>query len=99
MVNCKGDSCPWRLCAARIKNSRLCQIRTFTDEHTCHRLNKSKNKQANADYIANHIPKKLRESPNIARSTSRQTSSVSWAPKSHTLLPCEPEIAPCASST
>ena len=43
------------------KKSGLWQIRTFTDEHTCHGLNKSKNKQANVDYIANHILKKLRE--------------------------------------
>jgi MuDR family transposase len=62
-VNCKGDDFPWRLYAARIKKSGLWQIRAFTDEHTCHGLNKSKNKQANADYIANHILKKLREKP------------------------------------
>jgi len=62
-VNCKADGCPWHLYAARIKKSGLWQIRTFTDEHTCHGLNKSKNKQANADYIANYILKKLREKP------------------------------------
>ena len=60
-VNCKGDGCLWHLYAACIKKSKLWQIRTFTDEHTCHGLNKSKNKQANVDYIANHILKKLRE--------------------------------------
>lgn len=62
-VKCMGDGYPWRLYAARIKKSGLWQIRTFIDEHTCHGLNKSKNKQANADYIANHILKKLREKP------------------------------------
>src|SRR5579859_473965 len=60
-VECKGDGCPWRLYAARIKKSEVWQIKTFTDEHTCHGLNKSKNKQANAGYVTNHILEKLRE--------------------------------------
>src|SRR5579859_5103822 len=62
-VKYKSDGCPWRLYAARIEKSELWQIRTFNADHTCHGLNKSKNKQANRDYIANHILGKTRENP------------------------------------
>jgi len=60
-IKCKADNCPWRLYAARVEKSDLWQIRTFQSDHTCHGLNKTKNKQANADYIADHILEKTHE--------------------------------------
>jgi uncharacterized iron-regulated membrane protein len=64
-VKCKADGCPWRLYGARVEKSELWQIRTFQNEHTCYGLNKSKNKQANAEYLAHHtsILAKMREQP------------------------------------
>src|SRR5205814_9112265 len=56
-----SETCPWRLYAAVIiteGHSRLVEIRTFNDTHTCFGVRKDRHKNASSSFISSIIQAK-----------------------------------------
>ncbi|XP_058184092.1 uncharacterized protein LOC131301721 [Rhododendron vialii] len=62
-AHCDVKGCPWRIHASRLPDGITYQIKTYTLEHTCTRVNH--NEDANSTWIAKKLLKDFKENPQL----------------------------------
>ncbi|KAF7140647.1 hypothetical protein RHSIM_Rhsim06G0119600 [Rhododendron simsii] len=62
-AHCDVEGCPWRIHASPLPDGITYQIKTYTPEHTCTRVNH--NEDANSTWIAKKLLKDFKENPQL----------------------------------
>ncbi|XP_058183001.1 uncharacterized protein LOC131300952 [Rhododendron vialii] len=62
-AHCDVEGCPWRIHASPFSDGITYQIKTYTPEHTCTRVNH--NEDANSTWIAKKLLKDFKENPQL----------------------------------
>ncbi|KAK2643924.1 hypothetical protein Ddye_019119 [Dipteronia dyeriana] len=60
---CLAEKCPWRLHASIVGDETTMQVKTYNNEHTCHRIYKSQ--EARSKWIASKFEVLVRNNPSI----------------------------------
>ncbi|KAK2644134.1 hypothetical protein Ddye_019329 [Dipteronia dyeriana] len=60
---CLAKKCPWRLHASIVGDDKTMQVKTYNNEHTCHRIYKSQ--EARSKWIVSKFEVLVRNNPNI----------------------------------
>ncbi|RYQ92698.1 hypothetical protein Ahy_B09g098913 [Arachis hypogaea] len=75
-VICYDPDCPWLCYCARTNYPASFQIKTFVDEHTCPRSNKSKS--VSCAWVAEELVPKLRIHPNMLQREAQEWFKVEY---------------------
>ncbi|KAK2662594.1 hypothetical protein Ddye_001168 [Dipteronia dyeriana] len=60
---CLAEKCPWRLHASIVGDDTTMQVKTYNNEHTCHRIYKSQ--EARSKWISSKFEVLVKNNPNI----------------------------------
>ena len=60
---CLAENCPWRLHASIVGDETTMQVKTYNNDHTCHRIYKSQ--EARSKWIASKCGVLMKNNPSI----------------------------------
>ena len=60
---CMAKGCPWRIHASNVGDDTTMQVKTYKNEHTCHRIYKSK--EARSKWIVRKFQVFMKSNPGI----------------------------------